>query len=65
MEGDTQTEVDKYNDDGGLELVDEDADQPGLEDVRVEEEQKDNDGCEQDADVLDDKQNKQNNILKS
>lgn len=53
MEGDAESEVHGRQDDGPLELMEQEADQAGLEDERVEEHEEDDDDVEEDRDVLD------------
>lgn len=53
VQGDAEGEVHRGQHDGAFELVEQEADQAGLEDERVEEQEEDDDDVEEDRDVLD------------
>lgn len=53
MEGNAERQVGCGQEDGPLELVEEEVDQPGLEDEGIEEHEEDDDDVEKNGDVLD------------
>lgn len=53
MEGNAESQVGCGQQDGPLELVEEEVDQPGLEDEGVEEHEEDDDDVEENGNVLD------------
>lgn len=53
VEGDAERQVGCREQDGSLELVEEEVDQPSLEDEGVEEHEEDDDDIEENSDVLD------------
>jgi len=53
VEGDAERQVGRRQQDGPFELVEEEIDQPGLEDEGVEEHEEDDDDVEENSDVLD------------
>lgn len=65
MKSDAESEVNQNDEYRPLELVDKNVDKTGLEDVRVEEQQEQDDDRKQNTDILNHMKHQENNILRT